>query len=80
LAIIPGAGGTQKLARLIGIAKAKELVFTAARLKAEEALALGIVSYVEEDYEAAYKKALEISEKILKNVNTTYKIAHKYLF
>jgi len=49
-------------------------------LKAEEALALGIVSYVEEDYEAAYKKALEISEKILKNVNTTYKIAHKYLF
>ncbi len=38
LAIFPGAGGTQKLTRLIGIAKAKELIFTAQRLSAEQAL------------------------------------------
>ena len=38
LAIIPGAGGTQKLPRVVGIAKAKELIFTARRLKAQEAL------------------------------------------
>lgn len=50
LAIIPGAGGTQRLPRTIGIAKAKELVFTAARLTGEEAAAIGLVnSCVEAD-------------------------------
>ncbi|HJV30895.1 MAG TPA: enoyl-CoA hydratase-related protein, partial [Bacillales bacterium] len=37
LAIIPGAGGTQRLPRLIGIGKAKELIYTAKQLSAEEA-------------------------------------------
>lgn len=41
-AIIPGAGGTQRLPRLIGETKAKELIFTAKKLTAEEALDLGI--------------------------------------
>ena len=42
-AIIPGAGGTQRLPRLIGETKAKELIFTAKKLTADEALDLGIV-------------------------------------
>ncbi|PFO04466.1 enoyl-CoA hydratase [Bacillus sp. AFS076308] len=42
-AIIPGAGGTQRLPRLIGETKAKELIFTAKKLSAKEALDLGIV-------------------------------------
>jgi enoyl-CoA hydratase/carnithine racemase len=42
-AIIPGAGGTQRLPRLIGETKAKELIFTAKKISAEEALVLGIV-------------------------------------
>lgn len=42
-AIIPGAGGTQRLPRLIGETKAKELIFTAKKLTAEEALDLGIL-------------------------------------
>lgn len=46
LAIIPGAGGTQRLPRLIGEAKALELILTAKRLKAEEALAFGLVTKV----------------------------------
>lgn len=33
------AGGTQKLARIVGVARAKELIFTGKRMKAEEALA-----------------------------------------
>ena len=42
-AIIPGAGGTQRLPRLIGEMKAKELIFTAKKISSEEALELGIV-------------------------------------
>lgn len=44
LAIIPGAGGTQRLPRLIGIPKAKELIFTARKLKSPEAFAMGLVT------------------------------------
>ncbi|TQI94520.1 enoyl-CoA hydratase/isomerase family protein [Amycolatopsis cihanbeyliensis] len=46
LGIIPGAGGTQRLARLIGPSKAKDLVYTGRFVKAEEALALGLVDQV----------------------------------
>lgn len=46
LGIIPGAGGTQRLARLIGPARAKELIFTAKRLTAREAENLGLVNRV----------------------------------
>ncbi|ASK61960.1 enoyl-CoA hydratase [Virgibacillus phasianinus] len=42
-AIIPGAGGTQRLPRLVGEMKAKELIFTAKKLTAEEAVQLGVV-------------------------------------
>jgi len=46
LGIIPGAGGTQRLARLVGPSKAKDLVFTGRFVKADEALALGMVDKV----------------------------------
>lgn len=46
LGIIPGAGGTQRLARLIGSSHAKELIFTARRINADLALAWGLVSQV----------------------------------
>jgi enoyl-CoA hydratase/carnithine racemase len=46
LGIIPGAGGTQRLPRLIGPAKAKELIFTARRLNADDALAVGLANHV----------------------------------
>ncbi|WP_017727862.1 enoyl-CoA hydratase-related protein [Halalkalibacterium ligniniphilum] len=45
-AIIPGAGGTQRLPRLIGSAKALELILTAKKIKADEALLLGILNAV----------------------------------
>jgi enoyl-CoA hydratase/carnithine racemase len=44
--ILPGGGGTQILARKVGIARAKELVLTARRITAEEARAMGLVSSV----------------------------------
>ena len=46
LGIIPGAGGTQRLARLCGVAVAKDLILTGRRIPAEEALALGLVNQV----------------------------------
>lgn len=46
LGLIPGYGGTQRLARLIGLAKAKELIFTGNLISAETALKIGLVNQV----------------------------------
>ena len=60
LGIIPGAGGTQRLTRLVGPARAKDLVFTGRFVDAEEALRIGLVDRVvpaDEVYEAAVELA-----------------------
>jgi enoyl-CoA hydratase/carnithine racemase len=46
LAIIPGAGGTQRLPRIVGRGKAKELIFTGRRVDAKEALEIGLANKV----------------------------------
>lgn len=48
LGIIPGAGGTQRLARLVGPARAKDLVFSGRFVKAQEALEIGLVDELAE--------------------------------
>ncbi|MCD5420634.1 enoyl-CoA hydratase-related protein [Rhodococcus pyridinivorans] len=60
LGIIPGGGGTQRLARLVGPAKAKDLVFTGRFVGADEALSMGLVDEVvapDDVYEAARRWA-----------------------
>jgi methylglutaconyl-CoA hydratase len=66
LGIIPGAGGTQRLPRVVGLAKAKQLIFTAARLNSKQAAAIGLVGESVEgrpSAERAHEIALEIAEK-----------------
>src|SRR3954471_10906269 len=62
LGVIPGAGGTQRLARLVGPAKAKDLVFTGRHVGSEEALELGLVDAVVPD-EEVYPTAVAMAEK-----------------
>ncbi len=66
LAIIPGGGGTQRLPRIVGIAKAKELIFTARRIDAQTALQIGLVNRVVEPQELM-PAALEMAREIAKN-------------
>lgn len=61
LAIIPGAGGTQRLPRIVGEARAKEMVIFAQRLSAEEALAVGLINRVALEGTSALDAALAMA-------------------
>jgi enoyl-CoA hydratase/carnithine racemase len=62
LGIIPGAGGTQRLTRLVGPAKAKDLVFTGRHVGADEALELGLADAIVPDDEV-YSTAVAMARK-----------------
>ncbi|VFQ62934.1 unnamed protein product [Cuscuta campestris] len=63
LAIIPGAGGSQRLPRLVGKSNAKDLIYTARKINGKEALSMGLVNYCVPAGEARLK-ALEIARDI----------------
>jgi enoyl-CoA hydratase/carnithine racemase len=62
LGIIPGAGGTQRLPRLIGPAKAKDLVFSGRMVNADEALRIGLVDLVVPDADV-YSAAVDLVKR-----------------
>lgn len=66
LGVIPGYGGTQRLAQLVGRGKANELIFTAGMLKAEEALQWGLVNAVVEQADLL-ASCEAMAQKILNN-------------
>lgn len=63
LGITPGFGGTQRLARLVGAGRAKELIYTCRHVKADEALAIGLVNKVTKP-EALMQETLAMAQTI----------------
>lgn len=76
LGITPGFSGTQRLPRLIGITKAKELLFTGKIIDANEAKMLGLVNQVV-SHELLTESALNLAQTILKNSQNAIQIAKK---
>ena len=72
LGVIPGAGGTQRLARLLPRGKALDLLLTGRSVKAEEALALGIVDRVVADGETGAEAALELARSLARGPREAY--------
>ena len=66
LGITPGFGGTQRLPRIVGLSKAKELIFTAQTIGADEALRIGLVSQVVPG-EGLMEAAFDMAGKICQN-------------
>ncbi|KFK22261.1 hypothetical protein AALP_AAs66747U001500 [Arabis alpina] len=76
LAIIPGAGGTQRLSRLVGRSVSKELIFTGRKIDAREAANKGLVNFCVTAGEA-HKKAIEIAQQINEKGPMAIKMAKK---
>ena len=66
LGITPGFGGTQRLARIIGIGRAKELIFSTSNIKADEAYRVGLVNHVY-PVEELLPQAKKLASKIAAN-------------
>lgn len=66
LGITPGFGGTQRLARIIGVGKAKEMIYSASNIKAEEAYRIGLVNAVYPQ-EELIDMAKKLANKIARN-------------
>jgi enoyl-CoA hydratase len=78
IGIIPGAGGTQRLPRVVGLGRAKELILTGARWDARQALAYGLVSQVVPAAELA-KAARDIAERVLAQGPLAIRLAKRAL-
>lgn len=74
LGITPGFGGTQRLARIVGLGKAKEMIYTARNIKADEALAIGLVNKVV-PLESLMDEAKKMASKIIANAPIAVKLS-----
>ena len=72
LGITPGFGGTQRLARLVGAGMAKQMIYTARNIKADEALRIGLVNAVYPQ-EELLPQAKKIAQAVISNGNQSGK-------
>lgn len=80
LGIIPGAGGTQRLPLIVGVAKASELIFMAKKLSAEAALQCRLVNALAPDAEAVRNMAEDWAKDIAKNAPLALRAAKRALW
>lgn len=66
LGVIPGFGGTLRLGRIVGTAKAKEIIFTGSKIKAEDAKQMGLIAQVYPQ-ETFFQEVLKVAKKISGN-------------
>ena len=78
LGLIPGAGGSARLAKLLGLARAKEVVLLAQRLSADDAHRLGLVTQVLEN-DAFAAAATQFAAKLAKSAPIAYRLAKSVL-
>lgn len=78
LGVIPGFGGTQRLPRLVGKNKAKELIFTGSVIDANEALRIGLVNIVVK-HEEVMDAAKKLAEKIKSNAPIAVKLSKELI-
>ncbi|MDH2427668.1 enoyl-CoA hydratase-related protein [Sphaerisporangium sp. TRM90804] len=76
LGIIPGAGGTQRLPRLVGPARAKDLIYTGRHVDAAEALAIGLVDRVVPD-EQVYEEAVSLASRFAEGPSLALRAAKR---
>lgn len=78
LGITPGYGGTQRMARLVGAGIAKEMIYTARNMKADEALRIGLVNAVYAPDELM-PAAMKLANKIAKNAPIAVRLSKKMI-
>ena len=76
LGIIPGAGGTQRLTRLVGPARAKDLILTGRFVGAQEALAMGLVDRVVAP-DSVYEEALALAARLARGAPLAQRAAKR---
>ena len=74
IGIIPGWGGIQKLVRIVGLGKAKELVLTGLKINADEAFRIGLINKIVEE-EKLMEEALDLAKKIAGNAPIAVSLA-----